>query len=277
MYVGKVKWYESFWLILTCFILASLTGYLSLFPALIFCILRIRKEIKRMIINKKNNLPLNHKLPYEEQISQKEEPILQKNVEISKSPKIVEQNSVDINYEYTKARKLVKDYTVLDFETTGLSAENDSIIQVAAVRYRDLEKTDEFVTFVNPLIPIPDFITKINGIKNVDVIDSPTIEKVLPKLINFIGDDVIIAHNATFDMKFLLAQMQINHIEYRKFRAIDTLPLSRRHIDFTKNHKLETLKSFLKLNHLSSHEALHDCYVAGELYKYCYEESLVEN
>ncbi|MFJ7951890.1 hypothetical protein ACIQZG_10220 [Lysinibacillus sp. NPDC096418] len=65
MHVGKVKWYESFWSVIICFILAPLSGYLSLFPAIIFAIFRIRKEIKRMIINKQNNLPLNHKIPYE--------------------------------------------------------------------------------------------------------------------------------------------------------------------------------------------------------------------
>lgn len=297
MYVGKVKWYESFWSVLICFILAPLSGYLSLFPALFFLILRIRKEIKRMIINKQNNLPLNHPSPYEEQNKIKDDVVTQnnlttlsdeefkriakeeirQNIDITISRSEIKSRASNNNYNYTKIRKLVNDFTVLDFETTGLSPENDCIIQVAAVKYRDFKKVDEFVMFVNPLIPIPKRITDINGISEDDVKDSPTIDKILPQLIEFIGEDIIVAHNASFDMKFLLAKMQANNIEYRKFKTIDTLSLARKYIDFTKNHKLETLKSFLKLNHLSSHEALHDCYVTAELYKYCYEESLVKN
>lgn len=298
MHVGKVKWYESFWSILICFILAPLSGYLSLFPAIIFSVLRLRKEIKRMIINKQNNLSLNHTIPYEEQKKAKNDDVtknnsttvsdeefkgivgeeIRRNINITISqPDVKNQVSSNNNYNYTKIRKLVNDFTVLDFETTGLSPENDCIIQVAAVKYRDFKKIDEFVMFVNPLIPIPKFITDINGITEDNVKCSPTIDKVLPQLIEFIGEDAIVAHNASFDMKFLLAKMQANNIEYRKFKSIDTLSLARKYIDFTKNHKLSTMKSFLKLNHLKSHDALHDCYVTAELYKYCYEENLVKN
>lgn len=62
----------------------------------------------------------------------------------------------------------------------------------------------------------------------------------------------------------------------KKYRVICTLNLSRKYIDFTKDHKLVTLKSMLRLNHLNSHIALHDCYVTSELYKYCYKQSLLK-
>ncbi|MGE7950852.1 3'-5' exonuclease [Lysinibacillus xylanilyticus] len=183
----------------------------------------------------------------------------------------------DSKLAYSKIRKLVPNFVVLDFETTGLSNNTDEIIQVAAVRYENFEEKEKFVTFVKPSKRIPYDATEINGISNDDVKDAPSIKEILPKLLEFLKDDVIVAHNASFDMKFLLSAMYKEEIEYRKFKAIDTLALSRKHIDFTKNHKLSTLKSFLKLNHLKSHDALHDCYVTAELYKYCYEESLVKN
>jgi DNA polymerase-3 subunit epsilon len=116
-------------------------------------------------------------------------------------------------------------------------------------------------------------ISNINGITDDDVKGCLKIGEVIPKLLEFVGEDVLVAHNASFDMKFLLAKMHENIIEYRKFKVIDTLSLARKNIDFTKNHKLETMKSFLKLNHLSSHDALHDCYVTAELYKYCFKEN----
>jgi len=188
-----------------------------------------------------------------------------------------ESQTVEINFSYSKVRKLVPDFTVIDFETTGLSPTDNEIIQVAAVKYRGLEKVNEFTKYVNPLVPIPKRITEITGLTDEDVLGCLTIREVLPLLLEFVGNDVLVAHNAPFDMKFLLTKMQENDLEYRKFRVIDTLSLARKNIDFTKNHKLETLKSFLKLSHLSSHEALHDCYVTGELYKYCYQENTLHS
>lgn len=322
MYVGKIRWYESFWLVLICFIISPATGFLSLFPAIIFCIFRVRKEIKRIIINKKNNLPLNHKIPYEEPKmtdtkSKLADPIeLRINELIKENPTLSEDEIKDlilkeekermvtemmgnfkievnrgskdeftpskkytpdpeVNLDYTKVRKLTTDFVVFDFETTGLSHFNDEIIQVAAVRYINFEEVDKFVTFVKPSEPIPSRITEITGITNDDVKNAPSINTVLPSLIEFVDKDVLVAHNAPFDMKFLLCNIHKENLEYRKFKVIDTLTLARKFIDSTKNHKLPTLKSFLRLNHLNSHEALHDCYVAAELYKYCYEESFV--
>ncbi|MET4562690.1 DNA polymerase-3 subunit epsilon [Lysinibacillus parviboronicapiens] len=177
---------------------------------------------------------------------------------------------------YSKIRKLVSDSVVLDFETTGLDAEENSIIQIAAVRYRNFEKIDEFSTYINPIVEIPPKITRITGITEDDVMNAPYLRDMLPKLIDFIGNDTIVAHNASFDMKFLLTSIYYNKLPYIKFRVIDTLNLSRKYIPDTDNHKLVTLKRFLKLKHLKSHDALHDCYVTAELYKYCYEQNLVK-
>ncbi len=72
------------------------------------------------------------------------------------------------------------DYVVIDFETTGFNPYNDKIIQVAAVKYRNHELVDQFVSYVNPERPIPDRITSLTGITNYRVSDAPTIEEVLP-------------------------------------------------------------------------------------------------
>lgn len=187
--------------------------------------------------------------------------------------KSIDSPTGDVDLTYTKVRKLTPNFVVLDFETTGLSHFDDEIIQVAAVRYVNFEEKEKFVSFVKPSTPIPSRITKITEITNEDVQNAPNIETVLPSLIEFLNKDVIVAHNASFDMKFLLANIHKAKLEYKRFRVVDTLSLARKYIDSTKNHKLPTLKSFLRLNHLNSHEALHDCYVTAELYKYCYEES----
>lgn len=177
-------------------------------------------------------------------------------------------------YDYTQVRKLVSDFVVLDFETTGLSPVENNIIQIGAIRYVNFELVEEYNTLVNPKEPISSTITKITGITNKDVANAPAIEQVLPSLLEFINTNVIVAHNASFDMKFLLENIERLNLTSKKYRVIDTLSLARKCIDETPNHKLPTLKAFLNLDHLESHDALADCKVTGELYKYCYEKNL---
>ncbi|MGE7094241.1 3'-5' exonuclease [Lysinibacillus sp. NPDC048646] len=138
---------------------------------------------------------------------------------------------------YSKIRKLVTDFVVLDFEITGLDHEENSIIQIAAVKYRDFEKVEESFTYINPSVEIPPKITRITGIAEEDVVNASYLGDLLPKLIDFIGDDTIVAHNASFNMKFLLTNIYYHKLPYIKFRVIDTLALSRKCIHTTNNHK----------------------------------------
>lgn len=179
--------------------------------------------------------------------------------------------------KYTKTRKFVTDFTVLDFETTGLDAEKNSIIQIAAVKYRTFEKKEEFFTYINPIENIPANVTRITGITNEHVEDAPYLGDKLFELVTFLEGETIVAHNAPFDMKFLLEKLHIYKMPFIEYRVIDTLSLARKFITTTQNHKLDTLKKFLKLDELKSHDTLHDCYVTAELYKYCYEENLIKN
>lgn len=170
--------------------------------------------------------------------------------------------------EYTKVRKSEANYTILDFETTGLSATDDEIIEVAAIKFRNDIEVDRFHSYVRPVKKdISPRITKITGIDSETVKDSPSIDNVLPDLLDFITGENIVAHNASFDMRFLLQNMFSEKHEHQKFRVIDTLTLSRKHLPFLKNHKLETLKTYLGLD-VASHNALDDCLVTGELYQH---------
>ena len=97
----------------------------------------------------------------------------------------------------------IGDYVVLDIETTGLSRHRHSITEIAAVRLRRGKVVEEFQTLVNPECRIPRFITRLTGIDNEMVKDAPTINKVMPKFLKFLGDGVVVAHSATFDYGFL--------------------------------------------------------------------------
>ncbi len=97
-------------------------------------------------------------------------------------------------------------YVAFDFETTGLSSENDRIIEAAAILFENGEVKDTFVSLVNPRRPIPHMITRITGISDEMVIDAPYEKDMVNDLFDFIGDYPLIAHNIHFDIEFLRIQ-----------------------------------------------------------------------
>jgi DNA polymerase-3 subunit epsilon len=176
---------------------------------------------------------------------------------------------------YKKSNTYPEDFIVFDFETTGLSAEEENIIEIGAIKYKGNKKVDVFNTYVNPQKLIPSYITKITGIKNNDVINAPKIEEALPKFLDFIGNDIIIAHNANFDMKFLLTNTYNLNIDKPTNEVIDTLSLSRKYMKDSNgsklpSYKLEMLKKHLNIN-IGSHNALDDCIVCAQVYMKCKE------
>ena len=106
-----------------------------------------------------------------------------------------------------------KDYVVLDFETTGLSAATEKIIQIGAIKYTNHEKVAYLNTYVNPQRPISARITQLTGITNKMVEAAPVIENVIGELLKFIGEYPVVAHNASFDMGFLYALENIEGVE----------------------------------------------------------------
>ncbi|MEK4708127.1 3'-5' exonuclease [Bacillus sp. FSL R10-2780] len=160
------------------------------------------------------------------------------------------------------------DYVVIDFETTGFNPYNDKIIQVAAVKYRNHELVDQFVSYVNPERSIPDRITSLTGITNYRVSDAPTIEEVLPLFLAFLHTNVIVAHNASFDMRFLKSNVNMLGLPEAKNKVIDTVFLAKKYMKHAPNHKLETLKRMLGIR-LSSHNAFDDCITCAAVYQRC--------
>jgi len=175
-----------------------------------------------------------------------------------------------INIKYDKCYELPKNFVVLDFETSGLSHENDEIIEIGVLKYIDFEIIDKFETLVNPKKKISERITSLTHITNEMLAKAPTIDFTLPKLLDFIGNEIIIAHNASFDMKFLLQNIGKLNIQYKNYKVIDTLQMSRKLIDID-NHKLETLKNYLNLSECQSHRAIGDCFITASVYKHLYQ------
>ncbi len=136
----------------------------------------------------------------------------------------------NIQEKYRKKTAFVKEYVVIDFETTGLSANEDEIIEIGAVRFKNGEVVEKYSQLIKPTNPISEFITNHTGITNDMTEDAPSINSVLSELIMFIGDSVIVAHNASFDMKFYLAAIANSDIDhYVNNQVSDTVALARKY------------------------------------------------
>ncbi|WOV84702.1 exonuclease domain-containing protein [Sporosarcina jeotgali] len=170
--------------------------------------------------------------------------------------------------KYKKSTKPVTDYVVLDFETTGLRAGADKIIQIGAIRYFNHWKDEEMDALINPQRYISPTITRITGISNEMVEEAPTIDEKIEELIEFIGELPIIAHNASFDMGFLYALEGLNGVSIPEYTVIDTVKIARQKIKDTPNHKLTTLTQYLQLEH-DAHNAIGDCLATAAIYQYC--------
>ena len=99
------------------------------------------------------------------------------------------------------------EFSVIDVETTGLSARTNNIIEIGIVKVNKLKIVDKYSTLINPGYNIPSFITQLTGITNSDVRNAPTFDSVAEKVKAFVGDSVISGHNFSFDESFLNAEI----------------------------------------------------------------------
>ena len=154
---------------------------------------------------------------------------------------------------------------VFDIETTGFSAVTDRIIEIGAVKVEDGKITDKFSTFVNPKRPIPFRITELTGITDEMVIDSPDIETILPQFIEFIGDAVLVAHNASFDVGFIEQNCKRQKIE-DDFTYVDTVALARVLLPALNRFKLDTVAKALNISLENHHRAVDDAGCTAEIF-----------
>jgi DNA polymerase-3 subunit epsilon len=156
---------------------------------------------------------------------------------------------------------------MLDFETTGLSpAMGDRITEVAALRIVDGKVTERYVSLINCNARIPSFITALTGISQQMVDDAPPVRRVLPELLEFIGDDTLSAHNASFDEKFLIAEADRLGMAPAHKALVCSLKLSRRLFPGMPSYKLGVLSSQLGIRFRSAaHRAESDAEVGAEL------------
>ena len=156
---------------------------------------------------------------------------------------------------------------MLDFETTGLSpAAGARITEVAALRIEDGRIVDRFVTLVNCCVEIPPFITSLTGITQQMVDDAPCVSEAVPRLLEFIGDAPLAAHNASFDEKFLRAEGELLGLMPRHSHLLCSLKLSRRLLPGMPSYGLGKLASRLGIRFSGqAHRAEADAEVSAQL------------
>lgn len=157
------------------------------------------------------------------------------------------------------------DFIVFDLETTGLKPATEEITEIAAVLVREGEIKDSFQTYVNPHKPIPPEITELTGISDETVADAPDLPEALDKFFAFMGDRVLVAHNAGFDLSFLKAACKKLEIE-REFTYIDTLEMSRIMLPHLSRFKLNILAKELQVGPFEHHRASEDAAVLGRIW-----------
>ncbi|MCF7872163.1 3'-5' exonuclease [Candidatus Woesearchaeota archaeon] len=153
---------------------------------------------------------------------------------------------------------MLKEYTVLDIETTGLSRYTHKITEIAAVHVVDGIVKKEFITLVNPETKIPRFITKLTGINDELVKDAPTIKEVMPKFLNFIKDSIMVAHNASFDYSFLKHNVELHTKNFFENERLCTRKLATRIIPDLPSKKLSCICDYYNIKNEQEHRALAD-------------------
>ena len=158
---------------------------------------------------------------------------------------------------FDKGQSLDTEYCVLDIETTGLSFRTEKITELGAVKIKNGEIIDQFECFVNPEKPIPEKIIEVTHITDDMVKDADTIDVALPKFLEFMGDCVLVAHNASFDIGFL--KYNAEQLGFKLENTyIDTLNLAKQIFPDYKKYKLGIIADNLGIKVDVAHRALDD-------------------
>ena len=164
-----------------------------------------------------------------------------------------------------KGQSMDGSFVVFDIETTGFSPLTCRIIEIGAVRVENGQITDRFSTFVNPGVPIPFRIEQLTGINDGMVMDAPGIEAVLPNFLGFCEGAVMVAHNADFDMSFIIENCNRLGIA-NDFTYVDTVGMARFLLPALNRFKLDTVAKAVGVSLKHHHRAVDDAACTAEIF-----------
>jgi len=159
------------------------------------------------------------------------------------------------------------EFAVVDLETTGWSPKVAAITEIGAVRVRGGQRLGEFASLVNPGVPVPAGIADLTGINDWMLAAAPRLAAVLPGLLDFARGCVLVAHNAPFDLGFLVAGCSDCGLAWPGFTVLDTVMLARQVMDPDEvpDCKLGTLAGFFRASTAPSHRALADARATADV------------
>ena len=159
-------------------------------------------------------------------------------------------------------------YVVLDLETTGLNCYYDRIIQFGGVKVEHGMVTESLSVYINPERPLPKKIVQVTGITDAELADKPTIDKAIQRILSFLGDSILVTHNADFDFSFLQQTLLRLGMPLLTNPVIDTLSLSRYLFPESKSHRLGSLCRNMEVayNEDEAHRADYDARVLNDVW-----------
>ncbi len=170
-----------------------------------------------------------------------------------------------------KGQSIDDTYCVLDLETTGFSPITEKITEIGIMKLKDGKVIGEFSCFVNPEKPIPARVVEVTNITDHMVKDAETIEKVFPKLLEFIEGSILVAHNAEFDIGFLKHNARVLGYDF-DFTYLDTLSLAKELFPEYKSYKLGRIAKNLGIKVEVAHRALDDVDTTVKVFKIMLEK-----
>ncbi len=159
------------------------------------------------------------------------------------------------------------DFVVFDLETTGAKTPPCRITEIGAYRVRKGEIIEEFQTLVNPETLIPLFISQLTGITDAMVKNAPRFAEIAAEFLNFIGDSILVAHNAHFDLRFLNHEISRMHKDYRVGNQhLCTVKMSRKLLPQIENHRLNTVADYYRVSLINHHRATDDARATAHIF-----------
>ena len=159
------------------------------------------------------------------------------------------------------------EFVVFDIETTGLSATEDVVFEIGAVLIKNGQVCSRFHTYADPQRPLPIEITKLTGRQDTDLAGAPTQYEAIKAFLEFVGDRIVVAHNAMFDVGFIYESCLRLGISYKPC-YIDTLALARNLMPNLKNHRLDTVAAFLGYAGFNHHRGDEDAAATAHIFAY---------
>lgn len=172
-----------------------------------------------------------------------------------------------IQKDFSQNILLETEFVVFDLETTGAKTPPCRITEIGAYKIKNGAIVEEFQTLINPETPIPPFITGLTGISDYMVKDAPRFADIAKEFLDFIGDSVLVAHNAHFDVRFLNHEIGRMFEDYRVGNPhLCTVNLSRKLLPDLENHRLHTVAEYYSIFIKNRHRAADDALATANIF-----------